>query len=666
MLQQALSEWVKPLFSPTHGRRRPRPKKRPARLALEPLEERCVPVVYNVASLADVPPSVLPGAGFDGVVQVRFASPADSGSCTGSLLFTGRHILTAAHCVDLNENGRVDAGGMASVSFDMPTGRADMPTQRITLRNIPSSAITVHPDWDGRAPHGDDIAIIRLPEIAPAGAERYQIYRDTDELGQIFTLVGYGRWGTGSTGDSEFGGVKRLGFNVYDEIGRFRRDTALVYDFDSGSRRDDRMGDRGLGALEAFSGRGDSGGPSFIDGRIAAVTSFVRDRRPLRTPVSGFGDVGFNTRVSRYADWIDGLVAGPYHLVVDMENQPGGNDGRFDRIAVDNVAGTLSLFINGSLVHRDAMSNILRITLRGSGDNETFALGHYGVPVAVDGRGGRDTIILAGTPDGDTIGLLAGVATLNDQAVSYSNLEGLTVDARGGPDEVFVIATAAATPITVMAGSGSDRIHVGSLVNRVDSIQGGVTIFGDLGVDELHFNDQREAGPRTYDLTGERLFRFPADVRYFGVENVVVQASRGPDIIQVRDLGAGISLTVNGNEGGDFFFIATDTSSLDDIDGTLRLQGLDGADQLIVNDRGAAAGHDYQIRSASLSRVGGPAITFDAMAELQLTGTRHDDRFELIEHPGRSEQRRHLDDPLHQPRQCLRDGGHHDRLSRRR
>jgi hypothetical protein len=99
------------------------------------------------------------------------------------------------------------ADGPSSVTFDMGTGP-------ITLAGIPASSIRVHPNWT-RATNPVDLAVITLPEIAPAGAERFDLHRSSDELGQIFTLVGYGQNSTGSTADDPegFDGRKRKGEN---------------------------------------------------------------------------------------------------------------------------------------------------------------------------------------------------------------------------------------------------------------------------------------------------------------------------------------------------------------------------------------------------------------------------------------------------------------------
>src|SRR5262245_30594817 len=76
---------------------RPGPRKAPRRwLGIETLEDRLAPVVGATA----IPAAIVgdsPGNASTGVVRL---TDSLGSTCTGTLLSTGRHILTAAHCVD--------------------------------------------------------------------------------------------------------------------------------------------------------------------------------------------------------------------------------------------------------------------------------------------------------------------------------------------------------------------------------------------------------------------------------------------------------------------------------------------------------------------------------------------------------------------------------------
>jgi hypothetical protein len=172
-------------------RARPRQRRRTV-VGVEALETRLAPVVGATA----IPLPVDPGAGYDGVVRL---TTEDLHSCTGALLRTGRHVLTAAHCVD--DDGDHQADQMVTVTFEMPGGH------KIEM-HVEKAAITVHPEWNPETEE-NDIAILTLPALAPSGpvgslgAERYAINRDTTEIGQTFRVIGYGLTGVGTTGEQE-------------------------------------------------------------------------------------------------------------------------------------------------------------------------------------------------------------------------------------------------------------------------------------------------------------------------------------------------------------------------------------------------------------------------------------------------------------------------------
>jgi secreted trypsin-like serine protease len=288
---------------------------------------------------------VSPPSAFDGVAEVVVETASGSFRGSGALLSTGRHLLTAAHLVT-DSSGALDVLS-ASVFFDLPGGP---PVEIAGISFIP------HPDWDGNYRRGNDLAIITLENYAPQAAQRYDLYDDTDEVGQVGTKVGYGRSGQGKVEfDPETGqplypsGTKRSGQNKYDALadlmltwlGRtpgvdFVPGSVLQYDFDNGLAANDGFGfflglpDLGLGEAEVLAALGDSGGPTFIDGKIAGITSYEMTvwrwlneppwyETPDITPFSldsSFGEFVSDTRVSFYADWIRAVIPEPSSIIV--------------------------------------------------------------------------------------------------------------------------------------------------------------------------------------------------------------------------------------------------------------------------------------------------------------------------------------------------------------
>lgn len=279
------------------------------------------------------------GTLFDGVVEIRFSRQSASGQelgCSGSLLETGQHVLTAAHCFT-NKSGVLDVEkSSSSIFFDLPSGRQGISPKRFFI----------HPDWTPSTDAGigiNDVAIIKLAAEAPAEANRYDIYRSNDEIGQDGFKFGYGESGNGNEGAVLGGGEKRFGLNRYDALGdellrvqdptsgrstfagTILTGTQLAYDFDNGNSANDGLSPFGLAdlglELEGFPARGDSGGPTFLDSsQIAGIVSF--SSRVILTDGttetssdidntlnSSFGELGVDTRVSAYANWIDGTLA---------------------------------------------------------------------------------------------------------------------------------------------------------------------------------------------------------------------------------------------------------------------------------------------------------------------------------------------------------------------
>jgi len=270
---------------------------------------------------------VAPGVGYDGVVQV-FAGTAYG---SGTLLTGGNYVLTASHVVWDDFAGAPIDPSLIQVAFDTPAGRVMMPAWDVF----------VAPGYNGDPFVGGDVAVVMLAGSAPAGVETHDIYRASDELGRLGDKYGYGLIGTGDTGyTTGSGDLKRSGWNRYETLGSMvgASDELLVYDFDNGLPENDALGqvfgvnDLGEGLNEICAAPGDSGGPTFVDGKVAAVTTGLVQMPGPHDVVPGtnssFGDFGMDTRVSLYADWIDSITSfGGYEFRVNEDDPLLDEDG---------------------------------------------------------------------------------------------------------------------------------------------------------------------------------------------------------------------------------------------------------------------------------------------------------------------------------------------------
>ena len=230
-------------------------------------------MVTTVSSYAEVRNRAFTGDGYDGVVRVVVGNMYGS----GVLLFDGKAVLTAAHLFN-------SSSGAANVIFETHSG----------VQTIASSQVVVNPDYNS-ANNNSDMEMVWLSQDAPVAAERFGIYRASNEVGQSFTLVGYGTPGVGSCGTlSNFNAspVRVKASNQFDtdiaplnrffsESGQWEANSGkqLAADFDNGLSQNDALGGLvginglGLGSSEGLISKGDSGGPAFIGSLVAGIAS---------------------------------------------------------------------------------------------------------------------------------------------------------------------------------------------------------------------------------------------------------------------------------------------------------------------------------------------------------------------------------------------------------
>jgi len=193
--------------------------------------------------------------------------------------------------------------------------------------SINESQQIIHANATGDGKDGYDVAIIVLDSAAPLKTPRYDIYRNTDEVDrERFNIAGFGDGGNGDPGGELPDGTKRDGSNRYDALAHLRyfqffasipENSGLLFDFDDGTPEKDAAGvwmgidDLGLGLDEVGKATGDSGGPSFIDDRIAGTTSFAwssGDTDDHLLIEGSFGEFVVDSRISWFAGWIDSQI----------------------------------------------------------------------------------------------------------------------------------------------------------------------------------------------------------------------------------------------------------------------------------------------------------------------------------------------------------------------
>ena len=278
-------------------------------------------------------PIYKPSANKSGTVALIMEySNGDRFICSGSVMADGRSIATAAHCVS-------DGAGTANpvkTTVHFYNGNPDERTVNPGASETRSvTAYFVHPEYTGEVIDQNDIAILRINKEAPASAQRYDLFTTNDLTGTQFNVAGYGTRSTtgGNNGNTPpFGartGYLREGDNIYDYAwgdSRFQdffttRDTtgqfagqnffgfaevefSFISDFDNGLQAQDQsrrianaiglgpIGNTlfpinfGVGAREVGIAGGDSGGPGFVDGKLATINSYGL------TFGTNFGDFG--------------------------------------------------------------------------------------------------------------------------------------------------------------------------------------------------------------------------------------------------------------------------------------------------------------------------------------------------------------------------------------
>lgn len=256
-----------------------------------------------------------------GVVLVR--SPYGVPS-SGVLLKSGRHILTAAHCV-----------AQFATQDNRLLGRVEVFSGE-KRQIIPWARVYLHPAYT----HGGawDVAIIELSgEVARDFAARYPLAAAPRILPEMILRAGWGKGGIGMKGESGSAGKLLAGLNHHEARTKGKLTQGfncpaddlplLLSDFDGGPGTDpfskfaasaglEMASNPGTGAIECHIANGDSGGPVFArntKGETVVVALQVgRIRRGADIDHrlnSSWGELSVDVEACRIRDWIIDIIA---------------------------------------------------------------------------------------------------------------------------------------------------------------------------------------------------------------------------------------------------------------------------------------------------------------------------------------------------------------------
>jgi hypothetical protein len=175
-------------------------------------------------------------------------------------------------------------------------------------------------------------------------------------------------------------------------------------------------------------------------------------------------------------------------------------------------------------------------------------------------------------------------------------------------------------------------VNVGGIGNGLDAIQGPITIYAAATLDYL---DQGTTPGQTlsYTVSANQLSRTgTATVTYTGVATVNINAanaaSAGFNTIYIETTASGTSYSVYGGSSGVTEFAVSNNSSLDGIQGTLKLHGQPAPpanDFALVSDFLNPVVHTYTLSTGEFQRDGMSPIFYDGLTVWEVfTGQRAD------------------------------------------
>jgi hypothetical protein len=268
----------------------------------------------------------------------------------------------------------------------------------------------------------------------------------------------------------------------------------------------------------------------------------------------------------------------------------------------------------------------LSVNGMGGGDSIVINFGALTAAVNVNQTGGgTNTLTVNGQAAARTYTVTAAQVTDNSatpQQVTYSGVQGLTVNGGDAGNDFNVQSTPAGATTAINTGGGNDAVYVSSAVGsggNLNGLRGPLVIDAGAGSNFLTVSAAGGSGPDTFTLTGNSIadtaVGFHIGYQASGGTFAGVNLATGPGAVRVnvQSTAAGAITGVLNFGGSDTIDVCSDTvhnqGDLSGLKGPLLVEALGGTDLLVASEAGRRTGDAVVVTATGLGSGVGAGFT---------------------------------------------------------
>jgi Ca2+-binding RTX toxin-like protein len=344
-------------------------------------------------------------------------------------------------------------------------------------------------------------------------------------------------------------------------------------------------------------------GPLFVQGRSSYLDSFgFLSEAPVSHSYQ-FGTVGDAGVLTR-----DGMAAITYQnfTYVQLGIQNESPTPLVQQVTVlGTPAGTVTTLNDGGL-----NETTVSVANQGTGINALKGT------LELDTNGQLALNIFdAGNPVSHTWNITSNEVTRTGMApISFFGVSQLLIEG-GSAGDTFNVQSTLPNIVTAIESSGGNNVVKLSPTDQdANNLQGVVDVFGAAtGTTSIVVNDQAHAVSRTWQVAQELFTPGPAGTALYsfdpttdtldfflacrGVANLTVNGGAAGNTYNVQGIGPGAAVTLNTGDGDDTVNVGDSEQTLDELAGTLTVNGQGGNNTLNINAQGEEEGNEDHAES---------------------------------------------------------------------